>query len=509
MEFTLWDRDINEVECDLLAMELFEDDPELSDTVKQFDRQLDGHISRLVTEEEFKGKEGKSLLITTLGRLKSKRILLLGVGKREDFILETIRKFAFHIVNKGKDSKAKKIATVIPGSSASDFRPQEYTQALIEGIILGAYQFDKYKGKNEESQECKIDEVVILTEVSGKAKPSRKEDLMVGLNWGRLVSEAVNMARDIGNEPPNIITPLSFAELARKIATDCSLDCHIYGPEEIEKMGMGAFAAVSKGSTQPAKFIHLIYRPQEIEKNKILALVGKCLTYDSGGLSLKPSASMKTMKSDKSGAVTVLAVMSKLKDLRPNFVVHGIMAATENMPGGNAYKPDDILKSFNGKTIEVIDTDAEGRLTLADALAFAVKQQATEIIDLATLTGACIVALGEYTAGVMGNNQPLIDRLLSEAKNTGEKMWQLPFDDNLKEKLKSDVADLKNLGDRYGGAITAGMFLENFVDKTPWVHIDIAGPAFHEKGWGYNPKGASGFGVRTLLEYIKQEKESH
>lgn len=507
MEFSLWDRSILEVECDLLAIDIFEDDNGLPATVSILDRQLEGHISRLVGEEEFKGKEGKSLFITTLGRLRSKRILLLGGGKREKFNLESIRKFALQTIVKGKECKARRVATVIPGSSLPDFQPQNFTQALIEGITLSSYQFNKYKEKNGESQELKIAEVIIVTPDSERPWPLNKEELRGAMNWGRLVSEAVNMARDIGNEPPNIITPSAFADLARKLASENSLDCHVYGPEEIEEMGMGAFAAVSRGSEQPARLIHLTYRPQEIKKSKVLALVGKCLTYDSGGLSLKPSASMKTMKSDKSGAVTVLAVMSKLKDLKPNFIVHGIMAATENMPGGNAYKPDDILKSLSGKTIEVIDTDAEGRLTLADALAFAVKQQATEIIDLATLTGACVVALGEYTAGVMGNNQALIDRLISVSKSTGEKLWQLPFDDNLKEKLKSDVADLKNLGDRYGGAITAGMFLENFVGNTPWVHLDIAGPAFNEKGWGYNPKGASGFGVRALLEYIKLEQD--
>jgi leucyl aminopeptidase len=273
--------------------------------------------------------------------------------------------------------------------------------------------------------------------------------------------------------------------------------------KEIAKLKMHAFLGVAQGSTNPPRFIHLTYRPRGRSTKKSIALIGKGITFDSGGLSLKPPASMVTMKIDKSGACTVLGVMQALPVIKPNVVVHGIIAAAENMPGGKAQRPDDIVRAMNGKSIEVLNTDAEGRLTLADALSYAVKLKPQRMIDMATLTGACVVALGEYTAGVMGNDKVFIEKLLEAADKTGERMWPLPFDENMKPNIKSPVADLKNIGNRWGGAITAGMFLEEFVGSTPWIHIDIAGPAFNEKGWGYNPGGATGVAVRTVLEYIE------
>jgi leucyl aminopeptidase len=275
----------------------------------------------------------------------------------------------------------------------------------------------------------------------------------------------------------------------------------IFDAAEIDKRGMGGIEAVSRGSDEPPRFIHLVYEPKRKTK-KSIAIVGKGITFDSGGLCLKPSDSMRGMKMDMAGSAVVLGVMKALARLAPAVRVHGLIAASENMTGAKAYKPDDVIKAYNGKTIEVINTDAEGRIVLSDALSYAVELKADEIVDFATLTGACMVGLGSYTAGVMGNNQKLIDKILSASGRAGEKMWQLPMDDELREEIKSEVADIRNAGSRLGGAITAAMFLEQFVSDVPWVHIDIAGPAYSEKKSALHKIGGTGFGVGTVVQYI-------
>ncbi len=357
----------------------------------------------------------------------------------------------------------------------------------------GGYEFNKYKTDSKSKKKLKK-----IFFVSKKIKQSSfKEEI----RRSKVLSDSIKLARDLVNEPPVSVTPTKLAEVAVEIAEKGNLGCEIFDRAQIEKIGMGGIEAVSRGSDVPPRFIHLTYEPKRKPK-KTIAIVGKGITFDSGGLCLKPADSMRTMKMDMAGSAVVLGVMKALPELLPSVRVHGLISASENMTGAKAYKPDDVIKAYNGKTIEVINTDAEGRIVLSDALSYAVELGVDEIVDLATLTGACMVGLGSYTAGVMGNDQKLAQRILRASERAGEKMWQLPMDDELREEIKSSVADMKNAGSRMGGAITAAMFLEQFVSNVPWVHIDIAGPAYSEKKSSLRKVGGTGFGVSTIVEYI-------
>jgi leucyl aminopeptidase len=379
---------------------------------------------------------------------------------------------------------------------------------MVEGFILGEYEFDRYKSIKASNP---IESIMISTECyTQPTEPLDVEKLSKDLSDALIVAESVNLARDIVNTPPDDMTPLDFASFADEIADAENLDCIIHDERYLEQEKMGAFLAVGRASAHKPRLIHLIYAP----KNPIatVALVGKGLCYDSGGLSLKPAEHMVTMKADKSGAAAVLAVMSALDRLGFPIEVHGVIGAAENMIGGNAYKPDDVLTAKNGKTIEIRNTDAEGRLVLADCLCYIQDYLAENnkkpnyILDFATLTGACVVALGEYTTGVMGHSDEAKERVLKAAKSSGELASTLPFNRYLSELMKSEIADLSNISSsRYGGAITAAIFLSNFIseeNKEAWVHLDIAGPAYVEKSWGYNPHGASGAGVRLALKWL-------
>ncbi len=374
-------------------------------------------------------------------------------------------------------------------------------RAIAEGFILGEYIFDKYKSNKIKSSIKKI--VVSTEEYSGKTisvKIIKKE-----LKTGEILAHAVNFTREIANQPPDDMTPIQMGEVAKKLAKENDLQCRIYGEEFLKKNGMNAFLAVGRGSIHPLRLIHLTYKPKNA-KNRI-AIVGKGITYDSGGLSLKPTSSMITMKSDKSGASAVFGIMSIVKKLNLPFEVHGIVGAAENMIGGNAYKPDDILTAKNGKTIEVKNTDAEGRLVLADCLCYAQDFDPDYILDFATLTGACVVALGEYTVGVMGFDEKLKKEIMRAASASGELSADLPFNKYLPKLLKSKIADVSNLSSsNYGGAITAGLFLSEFIkkeNKEKWAHLDIAGPAYVEKEWGCNSYGASGAGVKMAARWME------
>jgi leucyl aminopeptidase len=495
MQFNLSKQAPQQIAAELLVLEHFEEDKELLPKYRPLDKALGGIFGQALKEKKFAGKEGEALLIHTLGKIPAQRVMLLGLGKAKDFSLDNTRKFSGRAAKKARELKLNNCANALPGLGRKDCAAQLVAQAGAEGAILATYEFTKYKKK--EDKEIVLEKIIFLT------ANFPAEALNRGITVGVRGAAATNFARDMINEPPNVMTPAKLAEMAQAVAKSPTIKCKVYERAQIEKMGMGAYLGVAQGSTQPPKFIHLHYLPRGRKAKKNLAVIGKGLTFDSGGLNIKPEQYMTTMKCDMSGAAAVIALFKALAEERPPLEVHGLIAAAENMPSGKAFRPDDVLRAMNGKTIEIINTDAEGRLTLADALSYAEKLKPTAIIDLATLTGACVVALGDYTAGVLGNDQKLIDSLLTSAKVSGEKLWQLPFDEDMKDKLKSEVADLKNLGDRYGGAITAAMFLREFVVKTPWAHLDIAGPAFNEKGWSYNPKGGVGFGVRTLLEFIR------
>ncbi len=379
-------------------------------------------------------------------------------------------------------------------------------RAICEGIMLGSYSFKKYKSKKEDKR---TDEILISTESFDNSKIDIK-DIQNSIDMAQIIAKATNEAKDIVNTTPADMTPEKLANYAKEISKELDLECFIGDIKFLEKEKMGAFLAVAQASINEPKLIHLSYKPKNPKFRVVF--VGKGLTYDSGGLSLKPSDYMVTMKSDKSGASAVLHIIKAIAMLKLPIEVHSIIGAAENMIGGNAYKPDDVLKARNGKTIEVRNTDAEGRLVLADCLDYAQDLKPDYLIDLATLTGACVVALGEYTSGVMGHSSSLKHSFVSSALKSGELVGTLPFNKYLKKLLKSSVADISNISSsRYGGAITAALFLDNFIKdeyKQKWLHIDIAGPAYIEKEWGYNQFGASGAGVRMCVEWcIKKSKE--
>ena len=486
MDFKFSKGDPLEAKCDVLVFGKFENE-RIAGLIKKADEALENVLDRTFEQEKFKGEIGKSVMINTLGKIQADRILIVGLGKRSKFSLDVLRKVGIHTAKRTNSlSQRTTFALEIAGNRGN-------FSALSEGMILGCYNFDKYKTKDKSSNGDRIVEFV-----TDKVKEKMFSD---EIEYAKTIAEATNFTRDLVNEPPFALTPKRLAEIAAEIANDGKLGCKIFDTKEIEKRGMGGLMAVSKGSDEPPKFIHLTFDPTRTPK-KTVAIVGKGITFDSGGLCIKPSDSMRTMKMDMSGAACILGVMKALPRLNPPVKVHGLISTTENMPGGKAYKPDDIIRALDGKTIEVVNTDAEGRIVLADALCYAVQLKVKEIVDLATLTGACIVGLGNYTAGVMGNNQSLINRILAAANLAGEKVWQLPLDEELRTEIDSDVADVKNVGSRWGGAITAAMFLEKFVGDTPWAHIDIAGPAYLEKGGDWYPKGGTGFGVRTVIHYL-------
>lgn len=489
LKFLVSNKSISKLKTDALVLGAFKGE-KLEGQAKEIDRTLGGALSKLSESERFDGDSGKSVMISsTFGKTGAARVLLLGLGKKSEFSPAVVRNAGY--------SSAKKLKNFCANLVFSELfcKDRKHVCALAEGLILGAYDFDKYKSNHE--AEGEIEKVVIA---SGRL---REKTLKEEAERAAVIAEATNLTRDLVNEPPVYLTPSRLAETALSIAEETGLKCEVFDLEEIKSRGMGGLMAVSSGSDEEPRFIHLSYAPQK-KSGKTLAIVGKGITFDSGGLCIKPADSMRTMKMDMAGAAAVLGVMKAIAHLKPSVEVHGLISSSENMTGPRAYKPDDVIRAYNKKTIEVINTDAEGRIVLSDALSFATELKADEIVDLATLTGACIVGLGMYTAGLMGNNQKLIDRIRKAADLAGEKIWQLPMDDELRAEIKSDVADIKNAGSRWGGAITAAMFLENFVGDTPWAHIDIAGPAFNEKDAAWNPKGGTGFGVRTILNYIME-----
>lgn len=485
---------LEETPANVLVVNLFEGVKIPAGATGAIDIALDGLISKfIIAKEGFDGKFGKMYLLPTYGKIAAEKVLLVGLGKNKDFTPNRLRELSAKIIKKcRKMGNAKKVISVLHGAGIGGYDPEISARMIAEGTLIGSYSFDKYK---TEKSSKKVDEFVIVDMVEENCKKAK-----AGVKKGKIIGCALNFARDLSNEQPAYATPSKLAEIAQSFK---DLEVKVYDKDEIEKMGMGAFLGVAKGSSQPPKFIHMHYKGsnQKLIQRKI-AIIGKGICFDSGGLDIKPPSSMLNMKDDMSGAAAVLGVMSVLKDLKPNCEVHGIIAACENMPGCSAYKPGDVLTAKNGKTIEVDNTDAEGRLTLADALCYACELDVDEVIDIATLTGACVVALGSAASGIMGNHQPTIDKLIKCANSGGEKMWQLPMFDEYKESLQSDVADMRNTGSRMGGAQIAGIFLQNFVKKVHWAHIDVAGTAFLDKPQNEFPKGATGAGVRTLINYL-------
>jgi leucyl aminopeptidase len=490
--------DIAQIEADAIVVNLFEGEKQPGGATGAVDKALDGAISSLISRGEIKGKFGEVSIVHTFGKLLARMVAIAGLGKSQDFDVDRIRRVAGEFCRALRKLNCHKVATILHGAGIGGVEPEASAKAIAEGALLGLYSFTKYKKPEYED----IEEILIV--VREKEKVPILES---AIGKGKVVAEAANLARDMVNEPANYMTPSQMAEIAKEIAGKYKLECKVFNREDMEAMGMGALLGVAKGSNQPPKLITLAYKGDE-HSEKAMGFLGKGITFDSGGISIKPSEGMDEMKGDMAGAAAVMTALGAIAQLKPKINVTAIIPATENLPSGTALKPGDILKAMNGKTIEVISTDAEGRLILADALSYAVKQGLSPLIDLATLTGACRVALGLLYSGVFGNDQNLVEKVLKAAERTGERMWQMPMPEEYKEQNKSEIADIKNTGNRYGGAITAALFLAEFVDNTPWVHLDIAGPRLSGKESGYMVKGAVGFGVRTLVELALSEARS-
>jgi leucyl aminopeptidase len=474
---------------DALAVGLFEDQVELTDDLAALDEKLAGTLKELITEAEFKGKESSSAATRVGGGSSIRKIILVGLGKPDGLKLETLRRAGAASAKAAKKEKCKTLGISLPlwnGDAAAT------AQAIAEGVELALYQDTRFKSDPEEKQGPTVEQVELLGLGGQEAAITR----------ARQICSGVILARELVAAPANIVTPVTLAETASAIAQEYGLELEILEREDCEKLGMGAYLGVAQASDLPPKFIHLTYKPEGTPRRK-LAIVGKGLTFDSGGLNIKVSGSgIEMMKTDMGGAGATLGAAKAIAQLKPDVEVHFISAATENMISGHAMHPGDILTASNGKTIEINNTDAEGRLTLADALVFAEKLGVDAIVDLATLTGACVIALGDNIAGLWSPSDEIADQLLKASESTGEKLWRMPMEETYFEGMKSVVADMKNTGPRPGGAITAALFLKQFVKETPWAHLDIAGPVWVDKENGYNNPGATGFGVRTLVSWV-------
>jgi leucyl aminopeptidase len=483
-----------EAVADALVIAVQAGDKRLPPALARVDQALDGQLSGVLEAEKFGGKTGQVTHLHTTGQVPASRIVVVGLGSRSESSPEVVRRAAAAGVRRARDLGARSAAVDLFGEGLT---PRQRAHAVVEGAILGTYTFDRYK---REKTDKTVDELRLLAPDATRVREARE-----GARTGEVFAHATRFARDLVNAPANDVHPTHLAEVATQIAREGKLKLKVFDRDDCEKMGMGAFLGVAAGSEQPPRFIHLSYTPPVRPKRRI-AVVGKGITFDAGGLDLKTAEGMLRMKDDMSGAAAVLGVMRALPQLKPAVEVHGLIAATENMPSGSAFRPGDVLRAMNGTTIEVGNTDAEGRLTLADALAYAVREiKPDEAIDMATLTGACVVALGPLCSGVFASDDALARRLLAAADQAGERMWRLPLIEEYREHLKSEVADLNNVGPRGGGAITAALFLKEFAGAVPWAHIDIAGPAFTEKEVPLAPKGATGVAVRTILTYLTGE----
>ncbi|MBI4783827.1 MAG: leucyl aminopeptidase [Oscillatoriophycideae cyanobacterium NC_groundwater_1537_Pr4_S-0.65um_50_18] len=472
---------------DCLVIGLFENAIELTGDLTELDQHLSGTLTELIAEAEFKGKEGSSAVARVGGGSSIRKIAVVGLGKAEALKLDTLRRGAAVAARLGKKEKVKTLGLSLPTwNNDADLT----LQAIAEGIELALHQDSRFKSEDEKG--LKLEQIEILGFSDGEAAIARARQISLG----------VILARELVSAPANIVTPITMAAAAEAIAQEYGLELQILEKADCEKLGMGAFLGVAQASELPPKFIHLTYRPVGTPRKK-LAIIGKGLTFDSGGLNIKGAGSgIEMMKTDMGGAAATLGAAKAIGAIKPDVEVHFISAVTENMISGHAMHPGDILTASNGKTIEVNNTDAEGRLTLADALVYTDKLGVDAMIDLATLTGACVVALGDDIAGIWTEDEAIASQFSQASELAGEKFWRMPIEEKYFEGLKSVVADMKNTGPRPGGAITATLFLKQFVKDTPWAHLDVAGPVWTDKENGYNNAGGTGYPVRSLVNWV-------
>lgn len=494
LNFTASTQSSTQIKSDALIVRIFEGEKILEPKIKELDKKLNGEISELLKSGDFEGKLKDVVTIYSHKRIEAKRIILIGLGKKKDFSMERSRETISHIIPLIKKFKAKSAAILLTKIQPKNAGVQTAIQAIVEALFLSSYTFLEYKNLKENRMSLEAIHFVLNT-ATDRTKALR------GAKTGYIIASAVNFSRDLANKPGNHMTPQALADAAMQMAKENKIKCKVLEKPEIKKLGMGAFLGVNKGSPLDPKFIVLEYFGKKTGQPTVL--VGKGITFDTGGISIKPSRKMEEMKFDMCGAANVLGIMKAVSELKLPYKLIGLIPATENMPSGEAIKPGDIVKAMNGKTIQVTNTDAEGRLILADALSYAARYKPKAVIDYATLTGAVIAALGtDYTAALT-NDEKLFSKLEKASKESGEKIWRLPLAESYREKIKSPIADIDNIGTQEGaGTITAGLILQEFVSY-PWIHLDIAGTAWTTTPKPGKPIGATGEGIRLTLEFLK------
>jgi leucyl aminopeptidase len=492
MKFNVTTGKIEKLKTDGMIILLFENEKPAA-AAGRIDKALGGTISRLVKQGDFKARPGAVHLLYPEGRIPADRLILTGLGKRDEFTQNRLRQAAGKAASSLRAAGAQDIAFVIEDLKQDT---EEIGQAIAEGSVLGLYRFLKYKTNEENDRKKDVQKIILLAETAALVRPLQK-----GVKIGEAIAGATAMARDMVSSPPADMTPAVVAAKAREISRQFGLRLQVLERRQMEKLGMGGLLGVASGSAQPPKFIIVEYRKGG--KKPFIALVGKTITFDSGGISIKPAEGMDKMKDDMSGGAAVLGALRTAAELKLPLNLVGLLPATENMPGGRALKPGDVLRTMSGQTIEILNTDAEGRLILSDALAYACRYKPAVIVDIATLTGACNIALGQEATGMLGTDDKLKQKLRDAGERTGERLWELPLWEEYYELIKSDIADMKNTGGRGGGTITAAALLSKFIQKYPWVHLDIAATAWTEKDRPYTPKGATGIGVRLLTQFLR------
>jgi len=488
-----------EANVQALAITVFKGEKPTSGTLKDIDRITGGMVASIIKAGEFKGDAGETCLIRTApkGKVKAAKVLLVGMGDREKYKAAGVAIASGTAARQFRQLNVKSFA-LLP---RYDGYPVEVAQNATQGVITSQFELDKYKTKDK--NEKAISTFVVCVEGANAS------DLKEGIARGTAIGESMNFTRDLANEPPNILTPTEMANRAKAMAQEVGLKIEVLDEARMQKLGMGSLLSVSRGSAEPAKLIVLNYTPTNSTgaKGELLALVGKGITFDTGGISIKPAENMDAMKYDMTGGATVLGTMRAIALLKPTIPVMGVVAAVENMPDGAATRPSDVVTASNGKTIEILNTDAEGRLILADAVSYAERNGATRIVDMATLTGAVIVALGDVNTGIMGNDQLFVDEVIDCAKEAGENFWQLPVGPEYSKGIKSDIADVKNIGPRgKAGTIIGAVFIQEFVDKAKWAHLDIAGTAWADSAKPFQAKGPTGVAVRALLKLVERSQ---
>jgi leucyl aminopeptidase len=483
---------IAEAQVDAIIVNLFEGVTSPGGATGAVDRRIGGLITGLIESGELKGELNETAVIHLGKEVPYRKVVIAGLGESEAFSPERVRQVTATSVKAAAKGNVRTIATIVHGAGIGGLDVAAAAQSVAEGAILGLYRCDAYKSRSDDRSDVELE---ILEMDQGKV-----EVIRAAVERGTVLAESANFARDLANAPANVLSPTVLAERAEQMAQETGLECNVLHRADMERLGMGALLGVAQGSVEEPKLVVLRYRGTEDERP--YALVGKGITFDSGGISLKPGSGMEAMKGDMSGAAAVIAAMRAIALLKPAQHVIAVAACVENMPSGSAQRPGDIVRTMTGKTIEIISTDAEGRLILADAVAYAESLGAHTIVDVATLTGACVVALGSLYSGLLCNDDRLADEIIAAGDRAGERYWRLPADPEYKEQYKSDIADIKNSGGREAGVITGGLIIGEFIKEARWAHLDIAGTDLSSKSQHYQGKGATGVAVRTLAEFI-------